>query len=146
MLYTQSVIAQSALLKVKVIEQEYTGYYPKCDNCLPVSFWYSIKAEVEEVIAGDFEGNVISFGNLQHAKFVDEIVEEVYIILDEFSEPKLKEQLGLSYYANGFIFPKELVCIPNDLIDSIKDEITLKDALYINDSKQSYFIETTLEE
>ncbi|MBV34538.1 MAG: hypothetical protein CMP47_03665 [Rickettsiales bacterium] len=142
----QGAVADSLLLRVKVIDQEYTGYYPQCDNCIPASFWYSNKAEVRDVIVGNFKGKFINFGNLQHAKFVDEFVSDVYIILNEFENSKLKKQLGLEYYANGFIFPKELLCIPNNLLETIKDDVQLEEALYIKDSDQSCFIRPTLDD
>jgi hypothetical protein len=144
LLHTQSAVSQSTLLRLKVIEQEYTGYYPKCDNCVPVSFWYVNKAEVKDVIVGDFKDKFISFGNLQHAKYVNEYVGDVYVILNEFKDSKLKDKLGVLYYASGFIFAKNLVCFSNDIIDSVKDEV--KDALYIKDSKQSCYIEALLED
>lgn len=97
-----NVQPDQVLLVVKVNRTEYTGYYPAsgCDSeeCIPVSFWYTHEAEVIDVIKGKYDSPQISFANLQHADYIDEIKNEWYIQLKAISSKELREQLKVKYY------------------------------------------------
>ncbi len=96
------VQADQILLMVKVRKTDYTGYYPssvcEADQCIPVSFWYIHEAEVMDVIKGKYEAPQVSFANLQHADYIDEIKNEWYILLQAISNKELKKQLKVNYY------------------------------------------------
>ena len=96
------VQSNQILLVVRVKKTNYTGYYPssRCESeeCIPVSFWYTHKADVIDVIKGKYEASEISFANLQHADYIDEIKNEWYILLQAIPSKELKEQLKVNYY------------------------------------------------
>lgn len=96
------VQADEMLLVVKVKKTEYTGYYPAsgCQSaeCIPVSFWYTHDAEVIDVIKGKYDAPQVSFANLQHADYIDEIKNEWYIQLKAIPSKDLREQLKVEYY------------------------------------------------
>ncbi|QGX40120.1 hypothetical protein [Permianibacter aggregans] len=89
------------LLVVKVKSVKYTGLYPstncKSDACIPVHFWYVYEAEVLERLNTNLENKNISFANLQHAEYIDDVTRVWYVQLKDISGTRLSQDLGVSY-------------------------------------------------
>ena len=74
-----SVVAQTRsgseiLLRVRVTDAAYTGYYPEAacgnaDDCIPIYHWFRYEARVLKVVRGEYPKKTVVFGNLQDSAF-----------------------------------------------------------------------------
>ncbi|MEM7346682.1 MAG: hypothetical protein AAF485_20760 [Chloroflexota bacterium] len=93
------VLPNQTLLVVKVKSSEYTGLYPyDCpeDKCIPFYFWFVYKADVLDVVNGDFEEKSLTFAALHHTYYAEKVTDNWYVLIEKFDEKPMTE-LGVQY-------------------------------------------------
>lgn len=95
--------ADAIVLRVKVLEVEYTDFYPDCGpDCVPFSFWYKYRASVSKVISGDWTQPEVEFTYLQHAEFIDEVTDDCYVVLRPAGR-NLQSKIGVPFVADKLL-------------------------------------------
>lgn len=96
----------SVVLRVEVLEVEFTDLYPECDevkDCIPFDFWYKYRARVREVISGDWRQAEIDFTHLQHAEYIKKLTRDCYVVLEPAGD-ELRSKVGVSFVADKLLF------------------------------------------
>ncbi len=130
------VTAEKMLLHVSVKKQQYTDYSTPCKteknsefDCIPFYFWYIYNAKVLNIIEGDYKNKKIKFAVLQHGEYQKYYVKDVYVIVEEFENTETINKLKTKYFSNGVIHSNEVVCLPKEFIEPIKEKSKFK---YVN--------------
>ncbi|MEH6417074.1 hypothetical protein V7787_24580 [Pseudomonas sp. CGJS7] len=95
----------SIVLRVQVLETEFTDLYPGCaepNECVPFHFWYKYRARVKEVVSGEWTKPEVEFARLQHAEFVDRIKRDCYVVLRP-AGPNLGSLLHVPFEADRLV-------------------------------------------
>jgi len=145
--YLPISVADEILLRIDVIKQIYTDYYPKCKgkNCISTHFWFVHEASVKQVITGKYEQSTVKYANLQHANFIDEYVTDIYVILKQIKNKELRKQLGVSYYIKGFHSANKIVCLPTKFVESFKQSNEKLESPYFSSEKESCYLKKWLD-
>ncbi len=112
--------AEQALLHIKAKFVGHSGYYPAstCEDendCIPWSYWNIYSAKVKKVVKGEFKERRFKFALLQHSRYVDHVLKDMYVLVGDIRSLELVEQLGTKYYAKDWGFPERVVCFDTDL-------------------------------
>ena len=136
--------AEPLMLRVEIEEQEYTGYHPVCTAksedsiCIPFHFWHIHKAKVRDVITGDYKHEYITYAMLHHAEYAKEYVSDVYVVIKEFKNKEIVEQLGVDIFVERLNSTEKTICIPTDFIASISDQSKFASPIYEQNGKSCY--------
>lgn len=121
--------AESQLLRVQLLRATSTDYSADCvtpeepeELCVPWSFWHIYEARVSQVIRGTYGKPTIRFAYYQSTRFGFEVFADAFVLIEEFDNLDTKNKLGVNFYANGFDFPGEHVCMPAEVLDSLRTE------------------------
>ena len=94
------VPAGSIVLRVRATKVEATDYFPgECDPdelCVPQRFWHRYRADVIEVLRGEWGEAAVLFGNVQHAHFSDAVVRDFYVVLLPASDD-VRDKVGVPF-------------------------------------------------
>lgn len=119
--------AESQLLRVQLLRASFTDYSADCvtpekpeELCVPWSFWHIYEARVSQVIRGTYEKPTIKFAYYQSSRFGFEVFADAFVLLEEFDNSDTKNKLGVNFYASRFDFPGEHVCMPTEILDSLR--------------------------
>ena len=95
----------SIVLRIEVIDVEFTDFYPGCGdvkNCVPFDFWHKYRARVRSVISGDWPHPEIEFTYLQHAKYINKVTRDCYVVLEPAPD-ELRSKLKVPFVADRLL-------------------------------------------
>lgn len=93
------------VLRVTVTKIEYTGWFQGCgevEDCLPFHSWFEYKADVKEVVHGHWDSPDVEFAYLQHARYIDEVTKDCYVILRP-ANADFRSDVGVVYIARDLL-------------------------------------------
>lgn len=95
--------ADAIVLRVKVLDVEYTDFYPDCGpDCVPFSFFYKYRASVKKVVSGNWSQPEVGFTYLQHAEFIGEVTDDCYVVLRPAGQ-NLRSKIGVPFVADKLL-------------------------------------------
>ncbi len=132
LLFLAEVSAEPISLRVEVTKQSFSGLHPPCksDNCIPWHFWYVFEAKVLDVLDGEYSKTDIKFVRLQHAGWADFALKEMYVVVDELSNKEISKELEANLVASHMTFPREVVCIPKEIVDTLPSKNKYKEVSF----------------
>jgi hypothetical protein len=95
----------SIVLRVEVIDVQFTDLYPNCDegeNCMPFYFWWKYRARIKEVISGTWSQPMVEFTHLQHAEYIRKVTKDCYVVLRPAGE-ELRSKVGVPFVADRLL-------------------------------------------
>jgi hypothetical protein len=95
----------SIVLRVEVIDVEFTDFYPGCgdvQDCVPFDFWHKYRARVKSVISGDWPHPEVEFTYLQHAKYINKVTRDCYVVLEPAPD-ELRSKLKVPFVADKLL-------------------------------------------
>ena len=109
-----------AILDVNIQSNEWTEYFPTCDDedCVPWSFWNRYTAKVNRVLDGEYVDDSIDFVLLQHSQYLYRKGQRAIVIIEKFTNDDTIEKLETAYFANEINFPREMVCLDTGKSDA----------------------------
>ena len=95
----------SIILRVEVIDVEFTDFYPECGDvelCIPFDYWHKYKARVRSVVSGNWQHSEIEFTYLQHAKYINKVTRDCYVVLEPAPD-ELRSKVRVPFVADRLL-------------------------------------------
>ena len=119
-------------LRVEITKQKFSSLHPPCksENCIPWHYWYVFEAKVLNVLDGDYSKKEIKFVRLQHAGWADFVLKDMYVVVDVFGNKEIADELSVNFVASHMTFPREIICIPQEIVDTLPSKHKNKEASF----------------
>ena len=97
-----AVPADAIVLRIEVVAVQFTDLHPGCgevENCIPLYFWWTYRAQVKEVVSGVWAEPEVEFMRLQHGEYIPAVTKDCYVVLRPAGE-ELQEAVGVALVAD----------------------------------------------